>query len=559
MGRYRPQFVAYNKSIDSIFELAIQQRTPPIHVKICYGRTPFLEAAYKGRVDLMQRLLDAFPNDNLWEQYDEGGNTLFHLGFYYGSIKSMQLNGEYAISTAKKHDPVLEFAFKHRTAPIHIKNSDGRNPFLEAAAYGQVKWMQHLLDDFPKEELWEQQDIFGNIAFNLALQGNHDSVLQFINQPSAVPIHIKNSVGRTPFFETAYYGRVNWMQRLLEIFPDQKLWDQQDRYGNTTLHLALLQKNDAMIDFCLSHAGTSCIQKTNHQGYSLLHIATQENLIRWISPLISTYTLAVNQADNIGTTPAMIAACHGYLATLKLLAEFKADLTLVDAYDDTAFTIAEYNSREEIVEWLITQGYCPSSETLTSPCAAKIHPDVAAWLDKYGSYSDPDGNWVFHIAARYGDLPTLVAQLHQETSHHKISILGKPLFLIAVRYGHEHILDWLSRRGFYIESEEDYEEAIVLARDANQSSSLWFMINQKKCDIHIQESTILVVASYLGHETIVSELLDRHPIQFFQRYQQDGSIALYAAIAAGHSKIVNRLLKAGAHFKSCITQYDMKR
>ena len=251
----------------------------------------------------------------------------------------------------------------------------------------------------------------------------------------------------------------------------------------------------------------------------------------------------------------MIAACHGYLATLKLLAEFNGLFTLVDAYDDTVFTIAEYNSREEIVEWLITQGYWPSSETLTSPSPAKIHPDVAAWLDKYGSYSDPDGNWVFHIAARYGDLPTLVAQLHHETSHHKISIIGKQLFLIAVRYGHEHILDWLSRRGFHIEAEGDYEEAVKLAVDAKQISSLWFVINQKKLDIHVQESMMLIQASNLGHETIVSELLDRHPIQFFQRYQQDGSIALYAAIAAGHSKIVNRLLKAGAHFKSCITQY----
>ena len=123
-----------------------------------------------------------------------------------------------------------------------------------------------------------------------------------------------------------------------------------------------------------------CIQKTNHQGYSLLHIAAQENLIQWISLLISTYNLAVDQADNIGTTPAMITACHGHLATLKLLAEFKADLTLVDVYDDTAFTIAKYNSREEIVEWLITQSCGAISEALIPSSTEKIHPNVAAWL-----------------------------------------------------------------------------------------------------------------------------------------------------------------------------------
>ena len=252
----------------------------------------------------------------------------------------------------------------------------------------------------------------------------------------------------------------------------------------------------------------------------------------------------------------MIAACHGHLESLKLLAEFNANLSLVDAYGDTAFTVAEYNSREEIVEWLITQGYWPSPETLTSSSAAKIHPDVAAWLDQYGNYRDPDGNWAFHIATRYGDLPTLAALLRQETSHHKISILGKQLFLIAVRYGHEHILDWLSRRGFHIEGKGVAEEALELAVDADQSSSLWFLINLKKWDIISgQESMILIQASHLGHETIVFGLLDSYP-KFLQRYRQSGSNALYAAIAAGHSKIVNRLLKAGAHFNFYITQYD---
>ena len=88
----------------------------------------------------------------------------FILGFYYSSIKSMQPDYKYAESTAKRHDSVSEFALKNRTVPIHIKNSDGRDPFLEAACYGQVKWMQHLLDVFPKEKLWEQKDIYGNTA-----------------------------------------------------------------------------------------------------------------------------------------------------------------------------------------------------------------------------------------------------------------------------------------------------------------------------------------------------------------------------------------------------------
>ena len=58
-----------------------------------------------------------------------------------------------------------------------------------------------MLDAFPEEKLWEQQDKYGNTAFHLALQGNHDSVLELIYQLRAVPIHIKNSDGRSPFLK----------------------------------------------------------------------------------------------------------------------------------------------------------------------------------------------------------------------------------------------------------------------------------------------------------------------------------------------------------------------
>ena len=556
--------LALEKNQDSVLEFAFQQRAVSIYAENSAGRNPFLEAAYYGRVNWMQRLLDAFPEEKLWGLHNKDGNTIFHLAFYYHDVKAWQRftsklcddleilktqQNRYA-NAVKNHDSVLEFAFQQSTVPIHIKNFDGRTPFLEAACYGHVNWMQRMFDAFPEEKLWEQRDEYGNTAFHLALQENHDSVLELVCQLQAVQIHINNSNDRSVFLEAAYYGRVKWMQRLLEIFPDQILWDHRDKYGNTALHLAFLQKNDVMIDFCLARADLHCIHRTNHQGYSLLHIAAQENFIKWISLLISTYNLAIDQPDNIDTTPSMIAACQGHLAALKLLAEFKADLSLRDIYGDTAFTIAKYNSREEIAEWLIIQNCGTSPEDWILSSTKKTHPKLDEWLTLYGNQPHGSHGDRVQIPAWYSDLPTLAALLRQESLIEKSSNFRKNLFLIAISYGLEQVLDWLGRRGIHIEAKEDCERILKLAVKANQSRSLWYLIDRNKWDTHVQRSMILMQAAHLNYDSIVRGLLRRYPIGFFEKYRQSGSEALYATIVAGHPKIANRLLKAGARFKA---------
>ena len=80
----------------------------------------------------------------------------------------------------------------------------GTTPFLEAAYDGNVQFMQKLLKAFPEEKLSETKNIWGETAVNLALRENHDSILEFIIQQRAVPIHVKLYNNRTLFLEAAY-------------------------------------------------------------------------------------------------------------------------------------------------------------------------------------------------------------------------------------------------------------------------------------------------------------------------------------------------------------------
>ena len=65
---------------DSILELACQQRAISIQIATGYlGNTPFLEAAYQGKTQFMQKLLEAFPEEKLWAQQNKSGKTALHL------------------------------------------------------------------------------------------------------------------------------------------------------------------------------------------------------------------------------------------------------------------------------------------------------------------------------------------------------------------------------------------------------------------------------------------------------------------------------------------------
>ena len=119
----------------------------------------------------------------------------------------------------------------------------GNTPFLEAAYRDNVQFMQKLLEAYPEEKLWAQQNKDGKTAFYLALEKNHDLVLELACQHRVVPIQVAaGNLGNTPFLEAAYRGNVKFMENLLKAYPEEKLWTQQNKEGKTAFYLAL-EKN----------------------------------------------------------------------------------------------------------------------------------------------------------------------------------------------------------------------------------------------------------------------------------------------------------------------------
>ena len=100
--------------------------------------------------------------------------------------------------------------------------------------------MRKLLEAFPVENLWAQQNKDGETAFNLAQENCHYSVLELACQLRVIPIRIvSGDLRNTPFLEAAYRGNAQFMQKLLGAYPEEKLWAQQNKDGETALHLAI--------------------------------------------------------------------------------------------------------------------------------------------------------------------------------------------------------------------------------------------------------------------------------------------------------------------------------
>ena len=174
----------------------------------------FLYLAQEGYINEL-KLLSAtlFPDKNIWSQQDKSGNTAMHLAIIQESR--------------------FGFGIHLSTTCYFNTNCKQCGPYaISTRCYlGDVKFMKKLLEAFPEEKLWTQQDKIGQTALHLAVIYNHDSVLELACQHQAVSINLAGNDSRTPFLEAAYHGNVKFMRRLLEAFPKENLWAQQNKDG----------------------------------------------------------------------------------------------------------------------------------------------------------------------------------------------------------------------------------------------------------------------------------------------------------------------------------------
>jgi ankyrin repeat protein len=120
------------------------------------------------------------------------------------------------------------------------------------------------------------------------------------------------------------------------------------------LFIATYNNHVSLVSYLLQHTD---VNQANNHGVTPLLIAAQKGHLEVVKYLVTQGQAAVNQATNDGATPLLIAAQKGHLEVVKyLVAQGKADVN--QAYEDSAtpLFVAAQEGHLEVVKYLVAQG-----------------------------------------------------------------------------------------------------------------------------------------------------------------------------------------------------------
>ena len=209
-------------ALSSCIDVIVEKEDPQDHrdeiVRILDDRFPLMKAAKEGKLSELKRLLKIELFRKNVDQQDEDGNTAFLFAAEQGYEDIM-----YLLLQAGA-DPNLS-DFKQRT------------PLMSAAYRGKINVVRRLLQIDSVKENINNQDINGDTAFIFAAKKGYVDILDLLLQAGADP-NLSNFSERTPLMSAAYKGKINVIERLLQISTVRDNINATDKDGDTALSLA---------------------------------------------------------------------------------------------------------------------------------------------------------------------------------------------------------------------------------------------------------------------------------------------------------------------------------
>ena len=200
------------------------------------NRTPLMSAAYRGKVNIVRKLLEIkIVKDNINAQ-DKDGNTAL-------------------IFAAKRgHGDIVDLLFTNGADP-NLGNFKHRTPLMIAISRGKMNIVEKLLEILAVKDNINDQDKNGNTALIFAAKEGDEGILDSLLKNGADP-NLSSFRERTPLMSAVVRGKINIVRKLLEIQTVKDNINATDKEGDTALSLAnregykeiadLLQANGAI-------------------------------------------------------------------------------------------------------------------------------------------------------------------------------------------------------------------------------------------------------------------------------------------------------------------------
>eukprot|EP00794_Sanderia_malayensis_P000302 gene302-929_t len=198
-------------------------------------------------------------------------------------------------------------------ALIDAKNDDGRTPLHKAAVFGKSSVVELLLEKSADVNI---QGRFKVTALMLAASSNYPDIVSILLQHNA-NICAKDYEGKTALHLAASGNAVLALQVLLSNDRIGKILNQEDKDGNTALHISCIKGFDDVTKLLLD-AGV-IVSPRNNLEQTPAHLASLHGRADVVSALLNRDASTINDIDKKGNAALHIAASNGHVETMKVL------------------------------------------------------------------------------------------------------------------------------------------------------------------------------------------------------------------------------------------------
>ena len=341
---------------------------------------------------------------------DSQGNTPLHQAAYHGKIS------------------LIEFLLIQDPELVTIKNNRGQNPIQYAQAADKMEAVMLLHDwqlrqagrlgDVPSiisavssgADLGSPLDSFSNTIVHEFAERNFSMQLSSLSE--ALPdqldavLMVSNTFGNTPLHIAAEHGNAEAVQTLVSRHSSHEVMSRVNADGLNALHLAAQNGHTQVAHELLNELPNLVVLGDQDTGNAPLHYAAQAGHLAMVELLLARGA-DVNARNSFQQTPLHFAASWNESSVVHRLLECGADPLAVDLEGTTPLEQARL--RQNLVLWEAMLG-----SRLRRAAAAG---DVLAVLSSLHDGASPDlredtsGDTVLHVAARAGQSEVIIELL----------------------------------------------------------------------------------------------------------------------------------------------------
>ena len=465
-------------------------------------------------------------------------------------------------------------AFNLEAAKLSSGDSLGKTPLMQAAIWGQTNIVEYLLH---KKVPVNTVDTQGTTALMCAALHGHLEVLNLLLTEGHADHHQKNQRGHLAFHYAIAGGHMLCVQRLFEVNSEVMITLEVEptlmlavhanqakilQWLLTTYHTRFqsVSNNINNVDVfllasflghleCAKVLYTNGIDVTakNQRGCNALLNAVEGGHALMVDWLLDQPGVMLEDRDNQGMTPLLLAAQWGHLVLVKHLSKRGALLTAKDQGGGNALLHAVVGGHTLLVDWLLDQPGLTledrSNDGMTPLLVAAEcgHLDVVQHLLQRGASLAAKDQWGRNalLNAVVGGNALMVDWLLEQpgVTLEYASNDGLTPLLVAAKWGHLDVVQHLLHRGALLTAKgQGGRNALLEATWGGHTAVVDWLLDQPGIMLEDRDKggmTPLLVAAWRGHLDVAQHLLQRGAL--LTAKDEMGRNALHNALEGGHA------------------------